>query len=247
MNISENGINLIKSFEGCILQSYDDSNERKVNANDEVYGTLTIGWGTTREDYPSLYKGEIISQEKADELFLVSIQKYINDVNSLGRNFTQNEFDALVSFHYNTGSVFTLCRNRNNSEIADAMLLYVKGKINGELVTMEGLVKRRNAERQLFLSGESIPFNQNVSRETSNDYEEHGSAEILCDVLNVRDKPSLSGNVVAKYYKGETISNYFHVYDCDGYRWIEYTGNSGNSRFVAVRDLSDNHRLAKCY
>ncbi|MBE6051857.1 MAG: lysozyme, partial [Clostridium sp.] len=45
MRISQKGINLIKEFEGCILQSYDDYNDRIVNAGDNVRGTLTIGYG----------------------------------------------------------------------------------------------------------------------------------------------------------------------------------------------------------
>ena len=148
MQISNNGIKLIKSFEGCILQSYDDYNDKIINENDTVKGTLTIGYGTTRADLPGLYKGMRITQSQADDLFIKHLQRYVNDVNSLNRNFNQNQFDALVSFHYNTGSVKTLCNGRNIQQIADKMLEYKYscGKI------FEGLVKRREAERKLFLT-----------------------------------------------------------------------------------------------
>lgn len=150
-NMTQEGIDLIKSFEGCILTTYDDSNERIVHAGDPCYGVLTIGWGTTPYDLPNMYKGMTITQQEADDLFIKHLQRYINDVRNLGREFTDNEFSALVSFHYNTGSIRTLCANRNKQQIADAMLLY--NKAGGRV--LQGLVRRRQAERNMFLNGSS--------------------------------------------------------------------------------------------
>lgn len=93
----------------------------------------------------------------------------------------------------------------------------------------------------------SQPTKVVTNNTTTNEYEQHGNAEVLVDVLNVRTSPSLSAEVVAQYHKGEIVYNYDRVYDRDGYRWVRYVGSSGNYRYVAVRDLSDNHRLCNCY
>lgn len=96
------------------------------------------------------------------------------------------------------------------------------------------------------LLGNAVVVNNTTTVNTT-EYEQHGNAEVLVDVLNIRTEPSLNGSVVGKYYKGETVYNYDRVYDRDGYRWVRYIGGSGNYRYIAVRDLSDNHRLCNCY
>jgi GH24 family phage-related lysozyme (muramidase) len=140
MNISQNGINLIKNFEGCRLKAYDDGT-----------GTQTIGYGHTN----GVKVGQVISQAQADEYLKEDLAVFENAVNSLISNHTiifsvnQNMFDALVSFAFNLGkgNLQKLVSRRTVSEVADKMLLYVHagGKI------LQGLVNRRNAERSLFL------------------------------------------------------------------------------------------------
>lgn len=158
MNISQEGIDLIKSFEGCILQSYDDYNDKIINAGDTVRGTLTIGWGLTSADI-NVYKGMKITQEEADNMFLQHLQKYIDDVNNLGREWTQNEFDALVSFNYNTGSVYTLTNGRDKTTIVKKMAEYVYS--NGKVY--QGLVRRRQAEIAMFLGSGNIGLTNTCS------------------------------------------------------------------------------------
>ena len=60
MFISEQGLNLIKQFEGCILQSYDDYNDRIVNSGDSWRGTLTIGYGHIE----GVYAGQKITKQQ---------------------------------------------------------------------------------------------------------------------------------------------------------------------------------------
>lgn len=134
MKTSQNGINLIKRFEGCKLTAY------KCPA-----GVWTIAYGHTA----GVYSGMKITQQQADEFLKQDLVIYENHVNNLNRPFNQNEFDALVSFCYNcgAGSLQTLCKNRTNTQIADALLLYNKG--GGKV--LQGLVNRRKAERELFL------------------------------------------------------------------------------------------------
>lgn len=61
-----------------------------------------------------------------------------------------------------------------------------------------------------------------------------GSYTVNVDVLNVRDAPSVSGNVVAEYYRGETVNLDSWYTVVDGYVWGRYTSYSGNIRYIAV-------------
>lgn len=66
---------------------------------------------------------------------------------------------------------------------------------------------------------------------------EKGSFEVGVGSLNVRDYPSLKGNIVAQYKKGDVV-NYDKVYNGAGFRWISYVSRSGSRRYVACRDTS---------
>lgn len=142
MNIGTSGLNLIKSFEKCILHPYDDG-----------YGFLTIGWGhliQEGEDFPPQ-----ITQAQADALFEKDLARFVADVNKLVKvPLTQNQFDALVSFHYNTGGLggSTLLKKLNQGRTSEAAeefnkWIYVKKEKSN------GLIKRRAMERALFLKG----------------------------------------------------------------------------------------------
>ena len=140
MTTSENGIELIKKFEGCKLTAYRDP-----------VGVLTIGYGHTGD----VKEGQKITQKKADDLLKKDLDKFETGVNLLilaKYRFSQNEFDALVSFAYNLGlgNLKKLTGNgkRNKGQIADAIPLY--NKAGGKVLS--GLVKRRKAEQELFLT-----------------------------------------------------------------------------------------------
>lgn len=142
LKTNESGKNLIKSFESCRLTAYKDPT-----------GTLTIGWGHTGTvDGKPIVSGMTITQAKADLLFDSDLVRFENIVNAYNSkyNFTSNEFSALVSFAYNVGSIKQLTANgtRSKKAIADAMLKYVYSKG----VKLNGLVRRRQKERELFLS-----------------------------------------------------------------------------------------------
>ena len=146
LQISQKGLNLIKEFEGCRLEAY------KCPA-----GVWTIGYGTTDSDY-SITKTKIraglkISKQKAETWLRQSVnKKYCPKVNKYNNKYhwTQNEFDAMVSFAYNLGSIDQLTANgkRTKKDIAQKMLLYNKAK--GKV--LPGLTRRRKAEQKLFLS-----------------------------------------------------------------------------------------------
>lgn len=139
MNISNKGLELIKKFEGLRLKAY------RCPA-----GVLTIGYGHTRGVRDTM----IISEETAEELLKSDVARFVTHVNSInekgGYNFTQSEFDALVSFAFNLGSINQLTANatRDKKTIAEKMLLY--NKAGGRV--LEGLKRRRKAEHDLFIS-----------------------------------------------------------------------------------------------
>ncbi len=135
MKTSQNGIDLIKQFEGCRLTAY------KCPA-----GVWTIGYGHTA----GVQAGQSITQEQADAYLREDLARFEQHVGTYDKyHWNQNEFDALISFAYNIGNIDQLTANgtRNKDTIADKMLLYNKagGKVLG------GLSKRRNAERVLFV------------------------------------------------------------------------------------------------
>lgn len=140
MKISENGIDLIISFEGFCAKATKCVKSEKY---------LTIGYGHYGKDVKD---GETITKEEAKDLMvkdLVGFETKVNKYNSI-YGFNQNEFDALVSFCYNVGNIDKLTANgrRTRNEIADAMLRYVNS--GGKKLT--GLVRRRTKERELFLT-----------------------------------------------------------------------------------------------
>lgn len=138
MKTSKTGLDLIKTFEGCRLKAY------KCPAN-----VWTIGYGHTGSD---VKQGMVITQAEADRLLQQDLERFEKNVMKFNNKYhwTQNEFDALVSFAFNIGSIDQLAANgtRTKAQIAQAMLLY--NKAGGKV--LPGLTKRRQAERQLFLT-----------------------------------------------------------------------------------------------
>lgn len=146
MKISENGLNLIKSFEGCRLTAY------KAYYTETYY---TIGWGHYG---PDVRLGMKITQEQADQMLINDMAIYENAVRAFDHiyHWSQNEYDALTSFAYNLGpgSIKQVTSNghRTKQQIAEKMLLYYN--CGGH--KLEGLVKRRQKEAALFTSGGNI-------------------------------------------------------------------------------------------
>ena len=140
MKISKAGIDFIIGFEGFSAKAC------KCVSTEKYY---TIGYGHYGAD---VKKDDTISKEEARKLLesdLLSFEKKVSKYDSK-YDFNQNEFDALVSFAYNVGNIdqLTAKGTRTRDKIAECMLLY--NKSGGRV--LNGLTKRREAERELFLT-----------------------------------------------------------------------------------------------
>lgn len=141
------GIELIKSFEGLRLTAYRCA-----------AGVWTIGYGHTGTvDGKLISGGMTITAAKATVLLKKDLSYFEASVNAcVTAPITQNMFDALVSFAFNVGAGAlrrsTLLKKLNAKDYdgaADEFLLW--NKAGGKV--LNGLVRRRKAERTLFLDG----------------------------------------------------------------------------------------------
>ncbi len=150
MRTSDQGLVFLMREEGVVMRSYVDS-----------VGVRTIGVGhTAAAGGLNPLRGVKITLPEALDLLRRDIVKYENGVNRvLTVKVTQNQFDALVSFHYNTGSIarasLTKVVNRQGSaaDITKAFAAWNKG--GGKV--LEGLVRRRAAEAECFNKGKYGP------------------------------------------------------------------------------------------
>lgn len=199
MQTNQAGLKLIQNFEGCRLKAYKPVSTEK---------EYTIGWG-----HYGVKAGTVWTQEQADQQLVKDLVKYENYVKVLNRQFNENEFSALVSFCYNCGygSLQTLCKNRSNKQIADALLLY--NKAGGK--ELAGLTKRRKAERELFLK----PIGQTSGQsEKKLPYD----VQTTC-ALNIRTAAGTNYPVIRVAKKGEKLK-VWAICTSNGEKW----GKNGN-------------------
>ncbi|MEN5281177.1 lysozyme [Serratia marcescens] len=146
MKISDDGMALIKRFEGLRLQAYQDS-----------VGVWTIGYGWTQPVAGrKVGAGMAIDAVTAERLLVCGVAQFEQGVERLvAVTITQGQFDALVSFAYNLGlralEKSTLLRRLNAGDRQGAADQFDRW-VNAGGVRLDGLVARRAAERALFLS-----------------------------------------------------------------------------------------------
>ncbi len=140
MRTSQRGVSLIKSFEGLRLLAYRDS-----------VGVWTIGYGATR----GVKAGMSITKEQAERMLLNDVTRFEPEIDRLVKvPLNRNQWDALMSFTYNLGAAnlesSTLRRLLNAGDYAGAAEQFPRwNKAGGQV--LPGLVRRRAAERGLFL------------------------------------------------------------------------------------------------
>jgi lysozyme len=160
MIVSPEGRQRIKKEEDCVLHAYLDD-----------VGVWTIGWGNTHyEDGTSVKKGDVISQGRADGLFDKTLDRMTEKIlPSLNHAPTQNQLDAIMCFTYNVGvgqkknakgedgsgflgSTLREIINTGGScpEVTEQFGRWNKGRVNGKVVVLAGLTKRRAREAALY-------------------------------------------------------------------------------------------------
>lgn len=154
MKLGPKGKKLIKSWEELVLFAYDDAfYPPKPYKGGKVKGTLTIGYGhTAAAGDPTPVEGMKISKVEAERIFDRDIQKFVNNVNSLVKvELTQEQFDALVSFDYNTGclATSTLLKRVNAGKFDQVPTEFMKW-VNDNGAVSPGLINRRRAEVALW-------------------------------------------------------------------------------------------------
>jgi GH24 family phage-related lysozyme (muramidase) len=153
--INEAGFRLVQEFEGYAEQLEDGTD--RVRAYRDSGGVLTIGFGHTG---PDVTEDLIITREQAEQLLRADLQEAEDAVRNLVTvPLNENQFSALVSFVFNLGAgeleestLLELLNQGRYPEAADQFLRF--NTVNGEPV--EGLTRRREAERQLFLTPPAV-------------------------------------------------------------------------------------------
>ncbi|CAD0229672.1 glycoside hydrolase family protein [Planktothrix agardhii] len=149
--INEEGIKLIKSFEG-LHDLKQNSNGTYVEAYLDPVDIWTIGWGFTE----GVYEGMTMTIPEAEARLKKELGKYeISVLDGVKVDINDNQFSALVSFCYNVGAralfestLLKLLNQGKYKEAADQFLRW--DKAGGQVLA--GLSRRRRAERSLFLS-----------------------------------------------------------------------------------------------
>ena len=205
LKVSQDCIDLVKQFEGRQLQGYICP-----------AGVPTIGYGYTGKiNGQTITTKTIITAGQAEELLAADLERFASHVRKFDSKYhwTQNEFDALVSFAYNVGSINQLTQNkkRTKAQIASAMLLY--NKANGKILA--GLTRRRKAEQALFLQS-------------------NGKDE---------DTVALEMKVVKSGSKGNTVKAVQILLNGLGYPCGNADGVFGNRTLSAVKKFQQKHNL----
>lgn len=198
MKTSQKGIELIKSFESCRLDSY------KAVSTEKYY---TIGYGHYS---PSVKENQTITKIQAEELLKHDLERFETAINNFVRvSLNQNQFDALISFAFNVGvNAFknsTLLELINKKHFEQAKSEFKKWNKSGGVV-LNGLIRRRKEEE--FLFGTHVPV---VVKNTKNYRVVHGDTlsklavkfhttvkELMKLNKSIKDKDELYTNQIIK-------------------------------------------------
>ena len=144
MRTGETGLNLIKGYEGLRMSAHYAPSEQ-----------WTVGYGHTS----TARHGMNVTEGDAERLLREDVRPIESLIAETVRApLNQNEHDALTSLIFNIGeenwrrsSVLRKLNAGDKLAAAQGFEMWTKARVNGELVTLDGLVRRRAAEKSLFL------------------------------------------------------------------------------------------------
>ena len=140
------------------IEMEEESGKAKLSAYNDGTGTWTIGFGhTSAAGLPRVYPGMVITSEQADAILASDLAAVEADVNHhVNVALTQNQFDALVSFDFNTGALdrsglLQLINNgvTNAVSITTAFCAWRYAHMHGAMVPI--LLGRRQREAKVFI------------------------------------------------------------------------------------------------
>lgn len=143
MTICQAALDLIKRNEGLRLEAYTD-----------VAGIWTIGYGHTPAE-----PGQVIDEAQATALLLQDIAwaEKVVDAATDDVAISMNQYSAMVSLTFNIGAanfrnstVLRMHRLGDYKAAAAAFLMWDKAHVDGELVEVPGLLRRRQEEAELY-------------------------------------------------------------------------------------------------
>jgi len=219
---SDAGAQLVAKFEGCRLTAY------KCPA-----GVWTIGYGHT--GYVKFFNknvcaGMTITKEQAVELLKDDLSKFETAVNKYDSKYSwnQNEFDALVSFALNIGSIDQLTANGTRSKVTIAAKILEYNKAGGKVLA--GLTTRRKAEQALFLKEvESTSSQLETTSESGNTQATEYKVRVTTNSLRIRKGPGTNfaqvGSITDKgvYTITKTSGEWGYLKSGAGWISLEFT------------------------
>lgn len=224
MQVSQNGINLIKQFEGLRLTAYNDG-----------VGVPTIGYGHTK----GVKYGTTITQKQADQFLIEDVNEHIITMKQLiTTQLNQNQFDALASFHFNLGRYIlvndkTLLRNINNrswDKVSSHLLQYSYG--GGRF--MQGLYNRRVKEVALF----NTPV-KGITPVTPTKGGIKLKRITLKQPTNLRKSPStVLDNKITTLGRGDVVE-IVDIIESNGYVWGIQNRADGSKGYITIASALD--------
>ena len=161
LHIDEEGLKFVANFEDCRLTAYDDLQPNKVlKKGDKIKGTLTIGYGHTKD----VYIGQTITKDKALQMLKEDFAKdyELRVKRQLNVEVNQTAFNALCSRAYNVGNVINVAKAINDGNYELALRLMEKPNTSKGIV-LKGLTKRRLAEKEMLQRGLNEMKKSNVT------------------------------------------------------------------------------------
>ncbi|MFN0130956.1 MAG: glycoside hydrolase family protein [Phycisphaerales bacterium] len=160
MEPSESGLIRLKNREGFVPYMYNDPGAGR---------HCTVGFGhlvhkgpcTGKEDSEKPYFDDM-TQEGAERLFAQDLRPYVDAINdAVTVKLNQDQFDALVSYTYNVGvegfKGSQVLKTVNSGKLEDVPAILEKSKITSDGVVLDGLVKRRAEESEVFQGKAKAP------------------------------------------------------------------------------------------